>query len=128
MTPSSVDDPQPKNSTGIPETHVSRSQRDAYLGETLYHFIGNGSSAELMDIFDSIVRRGLLMTVGDKNGNLDRFSFEVVGNIPHTYEIMQKARVSFTTIAASMEGLGSAFHAELSFPGAGIQSFTSLIT
>ncbi len=90
--------PEPEKDNAILEAPVSRSQRDAYLGETLYHFIGTGSDDDLMYIFDSIVRRGLLMTVGDKSGTLDRLSFDAVGNTVVTYEIMQKARVCFTDI------------------------------
>jgi hypothetical protein len=98
MTPLEVDHPQPANAHGTLEASVSRSQRDAYLGETLYHFIGKGSDDDLLDVFDSIDRRGLLMTVGDKNGTLDRLSFDGVDNTVVTYEIMQKARVCFTDI------------------------------
>jgi hypothetical protein len=92
-----VDDPQLDNGDGT-AARDARSERDAYLGETLYHFVGNGSDDDLMYIFDSIVRRGLLMTVGDKKGILDRFSYEVQGNSVTTFEIMQKARVCFTDI------------------------------
>jgi hypothetical protein len=98
MAPLQVDYPKPDNSHGTPETGVAQFQRAAYLGETLYHFIGTGSDDDLMELFDSIVQRGLLMTVGNKDGTLDRFSFEVEGNAIESYEIMQKARVCFTDI------------------------------
>jgi hypothetical protein len=72
--------PQSSGENAVLEANASKSQREAYLGETLYHFIGNGSDDDLMYIFDSIARRGLLMTIGDRNGNLDRFSFEGAGD------------------------------------------------
>jgi Putative abortive phage resistance protein AbiGi, antitoxin len=98
MPPPEVNYQQPDKGNAILEAPVSQSQRDAYLGEILYHFIGTGSDDDLMDIFDLIVRRGLLMTVGDKNGTLDRLSFDAADNTVVTYEIMQKARVCFTDI------------------------------
>jgi Putative abortive phage resistance protein AbiGi, antitoxin len=96
MTPVQGADLQPEHGNGA--ARDAGAERDAYLGETLYHFVGSGSDDDLMYIFDSIVRRGLLMTVGDKKGTLDRLSFEVQGNTFTTFEIMQKARVCFTDI------------------------------
>jgi hypothetical protein len=87
-----------RNGNGMTESRAGGSQREAYLGETLYHFMGHGSDDDLMYIFDSIARRGLLMTVGDKGGNLDRFSFDLIDGRQQSYEIMQKARVCFTDI------------------------------
>jgi Putative abortive phage resistance protein AbiGi, antitoxin len=96
MPPRSDNDPQPAN--GDAEADQARAEREDYLGETLYHFLGHGSTKELMSIFDSIVRRGLLMTVGDKNGNLDRLAYEIAPQVNQSYELMQKARVCFTDI------------------------------
>ncbi len=96
MPPPSDNDPQPAN--GDAEADKARAEREAYLGETLYHFLGHGSTKELMYIFDSIVRRGLLMTVGDKNGNLDRLAYEIAPQRNYSYELMQKSRVCFTDI------------------------------
>jgi hypothetical protein len=100
MSSLQADDPQEQKGNSRPLTPAAQAERDAYLGETLYHFIGTGSDDEFMYIFDSIVRRGLLMTVGDKSGMLDRLSYEVQGNTIFSYEIMQKARVCFTDIPA----------------------------
>jgi hypothetical protein len=96
MATAEGDDPSLDN--GTTAARDPRSERDGYLGETLFHFIGTGSDDDLMYIFDSIVRRGLLMTVGDKNGRLDQLSYAIQGNAIHTYEIMQKARACFTDI------------------------------
>jgi Putative abortive phage resistance protein AbiGi, antitoxin len=93
--------PQSSGENAVLEANASKSRREAYLGETLYHFIGKSSDDDLMYIFDSIARRGLLMTIGDKNGNLDRFFVEAAGNTVAPYEIMQKARVCFTDIPKS---------------------------
>jgi hypothetical protein len=73
-------------------------QRAAFLGETLFHFLGSGEDQKLFDIFDSIARRGLLMTVGNKDGKLDRFSVSMTGGITESFEVMQPARVCFTDI------------------------------
>jgi hypothetical protein len=51
---------------------VSEPQEMSFLGETLFHFLGNGDEERLLYVFDSIVRRGLLLTVGNKEGELDR--------------------------------------------------------
>jgi hypothetical protein len=96
MPPPSDNDPQPAN--GDAEADNARAKREAYLGETLYHFLGHGSTKELMYIFDSIVHRGLLMTVGDKSGNLDRLAYELASQLNQSYELMQKSRVCFTDI------------------------------
>jgi hypothetical protein len=75
--------------------------RGGFLGETLFHFLGTGNDDSLFDIFDSIVRRGFLMTVGNKDGKLDTFPLETDRGA-ETVEIMQHARVCFTDIPEEM--------------------------
>jgi hypothetical protein len=76
---------------------VSEKNED-FLGETLFHFLGTGDDESLLDVFDSVVRRGLLLTVGNKQGKLDRFSVVMVGDVSEPLEVMQHARVCFTDI------------------------------
>jgi hypothetical protein len=71
---------------------------DEFLGETLFHFLGSGSDERLLEVLDSIVQRGLLLTVGNKEGKLDVFKVHLVGGIEDTLEVMQHARVCFTDI------------------------------
>ena len=47
-------------------SNPSEPKEESFLGETLFHFLGNGDDERLLDVFDSIVRRGLLLTVGNK--------------------------------------------------------------
>jgi Putative abortive phage resistance protein AbiGi, antitoxin len=68
------------------------------MSETLFHFLGNGDDERLFDVFDSIVRRGLLLTVGDKHGKLDQFPVRLTGGQTALVEVMQHARVCFTDI------------------------------
>ena len=75
--------------------------RAGFLGETLFHFLGTGEDESLFDIFDSIVRRGLLMTVGNKDGKLDRFPVQTDRGV-ELLEVMQYARVCFTDIPEEM--------------------------
>lgn len=56
----------------------------------------------VLDVFDSIVRRGLLLTVGNKEGKLDCFPVEMVGGVREHLEIKQHARVCFTDIPEKM--------------------------
>jgi hypothetical protein len=77
-------------------------KRDDFLGQTLFHFLGTGADEQLFQIFDSIVRRGLLLTVGNKEGKLDRFSVHMVGGAIESFEVMQHARVCFTDIPEEM--------------------------
>jgi hypothetical protein len=58
---------------------VSEPQEMSFLGETLFHFLGNGDEERLLYVFDSIVRRGLLLTVGNKEGELDRLDLDMFG-------------------------------------------------
>jgi hypothetical protein len=53
---------------------MSKQRKADLLSETLFHFLGSGDDDQLFDTFDSIARRGLLMTVGNKEGKLDTFS------------------------------------------------------
>lgn len=77
---------------------MQASERANFLGETLFHFLGHGSNDQLFDIFDSIVRRGLLLTVGNKQGKLDRFRISLSNGTVEAIEIMQRARACFTDI------------------------------
>jgi hypothetical protein len=77
---------------------TSESKSEDFLGETLFHFLGDGDDERLLDVFDSIVRRGLLLTVGNKEGKLDRFPVQMVGGGYEFLEVMQHARVCFTDI------------------------------
>jgi hypothetical protein len=77
---------------------TSERKNESFLGETLFHFLGTGDDERLLDVFDSIVRRGLLLTVGNKQGKLDRFSVVMVGDVYEPLEVMQHARVCFTDI------------------------------
>ena len=56
---------------------ASEPKDESFLGETLFHFLGHGDDERLLDVFDSIVRRGLLLTVGNKEGKLDRLPVEM---------------------------------------------------
>jgi hypothetical protein len=78
--------------------NTCKPQSDAFLGETLFHFLGTGTEEGLLAIFDSIVRRGLLLTVGNKDGKLDRFKVAMVGDNCESLEVMQHARACFTDI------------------------------
>jgi hypothetical protein len=69
-----------------------------FLGETLFHFLGAGGDERLLDVFDSIVRRGLLLTVGNKEGKLDRFPVVMTDDFCEPLEVMQHARICFTDI------------------------------
>jgi Putative abortive phage resistance protein AbiGi, antitoxin len=80
---------------------MDRQRKDDFLRETLFHFLGSGDN-EKFDVFDSIVRRGLLMTVGNKEGRLDRFSVNMSSGVPESFEVMQHARVCFTDIPQRM--------------------------
>jgi hypothetical protein len=71
---------------------------ESFLGETLFHFLGTGDDERLLDIFDSIVRRGLLLTIGNKQGKLDRFPVQMADGGHEFLEVMQHARVCFTDI------------------------------
>src|ERR1700685_710494 len=77
---------------------MSEPKSEEFLGETLYHFLGSGTNDNLLEIFDSIVRRGLLLTVGNKEGKLDVFKVPLVGGLEDPLEVMQHARVCFTDI------------------------------
>jgi hypothetical protein len=72
-----------------------------FLGETLFHFLGTGEDNSLFDVFDSIIRRGLLMTVGNKDGRLDRFPIQTDRGV-EILEVMQHARICFTDIPEEM--------------------------
>jgi len=74
------------------------SVEHAFLGETLFYFFESSSEDATFEIFDSIVRRGLLMTIGNKEGKLDRFMLDVGGGNTESVEVMQQARVCFTDI------------------------------
>lgn len=76
------------------------AERDtsAFLSETLFHFLGNASADVCFEVFRSIVARGLLLTVGNKSGELDKFSFGGAGSKNESFEVMQQARVCFTDI------------------------------
>jgi hypothetical protein len=69
-----------------------------FLGDTLYHFLGRGDDDALFKIFESIVAGGLLLTVGNRAGELDRFTIGMKGGKTETFEVMQNARVCFTDI------------------------------
>lgn len=69
-----------------------------FLGETLFHFLGTGDDERLLEVFDSIVRRGLLLTVGNKEGKLDHFPVYMAGGSCEPLEVMQHARACFTDI------------------------------
>jgi hypothetical protein len=79
-------------------SNPSEPKEDSFLGETLFHFLGNGDDERLIDVFDSIVRRGLLLTVGNKEGKLDRLPVEMFGEDRKLLDVMQHARVCFTDI------------------------------
>jgi hypothetical protein len=79
----------------IPTT--SDPAKEAFLGETLFHFLGTGDADRLFGVLDSIARRGLLLTVGNKEGKLDTFKVPLVGGVA-PLEVMQHARVCFTDI------------------------------
>jgi hypothetical protein len=64
---------------------------EGYIGTTLYHFLPNA-----FDIFISIMKRGLLCSVGNK-GRLDKFEVLLqAGRI--AFDIWQHPRVCFTDI------------------------------
>ena len=73
-------------------------KNEGFLAETLFHFLGTGDDERLLDVFDLIVQRGLLLTVGNKEGKLDRFPVQMVGGGCEFLEVMQHARVCFTDI------------------------------
>jgi len=75
-----------------------KQESESFLSEMLFHFLGSGDDDRLLDIFDSIVRRGLLLTVGNKEGRLDRFPVSLVDGSVEILEVMQHARVCFTDI------------------------------
>jgi hypothetical protein len=77
---------------------MSETRDQGFLAETLFHFLGTGDDDRLLDVFDSIIRRGLLLTVGNKEGKLDRFLVQMVGDVSESLDIMQHARVCFTDI------------------------------
>ena len=81
---------------------TKKPNNDAFLGETLFHFLGIGAEDGLFGIFDSIVRRGLLLTVGNKDGKLDCFSVMMVDDDCEALEVMQHARVCFTDIPENL--------------------------
>ena len=74
------------------------TKKEGFLSETLFHFLGTGDDGRLFDIFNSIVRRGLLLTVGNKEGKLDQFPVPLVDGQIALIELMQHARVCFTDI------------------------------
>jgi Putative abortive phage resistance protein AbiGi, antitoxin len=74
------------------------SKSAEFLGETLFHFLGTRDDESLLEVFGSIVRRGLLLTVGNKGGKLDYFPVQMVGGTFERLEVMQHARVCFTDI------------------------------
>lgn len=71
---------------------------DEFLSETLFHFLGHGDDDRLLGVFDSIVRRGFLLTVGNKQGKLDQFHVSLQNGKTETLELMQRAKVCFTDI------------------------------
>ena len=72
--------------------------KNAFLSETLFHFLGTAPDDSLFEIFDSVVRSGLLLTVGNREGKLDRFVFYMRDGTEKTLEVMQHPRVCFTDI------------------------------
>jgi hypothetical protein len=81
---------------------ASDERSEGFLGETLFHFLGTGDDERLLDVFDSIVRRGFLLTVGNKDGKTDCFPVEMIGGVQELLEVQQHARVCFTDIPEKM--------------------------
>ena len=77
---------------------TNEPKNESFLGETLFHFLGTGDDERLLDVFDSIVRRGLLLTIGNKQGKLDRFPVQMADGGCEFLEVMQHAGVCFTDI------------------------------
>ncbi len=71
----------------------------SYISGILYHFLPDD-----FGIFTSIVKNGLLCSVGNK-GKLDRFSVTLQGEGVKQFDIWQHPRVCFTDIP--IEHLGS---------------------
>jgi hypothetical protein len=80
---------------------MTTENKAGFLGETLFHFLGTGDHDTLFDVFDSIVRRGFLMTVGNKDGKLDSVPVQTDRGV-EIVELMQHARVCFTDIPEEM--------------------------
>jgi hypothetical protein len=72
---------------------------NSYLSEILFHFWGKRMTEEgMLGVFDSIMRRGLLLTCGNQD-MIDDFAFlrYSTGNVEHL-RIRQNARVCFTEV------------------------------
>ena len=102
----------------------------SYISEILYHFLPDN-----FGIFTSIVKNGLLCSVGNK-GKLDRFAVILQGEGVKQFDIWQHPRVCFTDIprehlvshVKKYGKFGLGFSRETILDGVGRQSGILIIT
>lgn len=85
---------------------------EKHTGEMLFHCWQHANLQQAYEQFDSIMKRGLLLTVN--TSQLDSFKF-VVGDGLEYMDVMQKARVCFTEIPLHLLGTHSYGHFAIGF-------------
>lgn len=80
-----------------PNFSLQMQYTEDYLSERLFHFWNHENEDIAFAIFESISRRGLLLTRGTKD-LIDRFVFFGVDGSQNSIHITQKSRVCFTDI------------------------------